>query len=162
MKREYILPFRERPVVISQGYEGPISHVKKGNCDYRYSLDFVLEPGTEVIAARSGTINRFANCIREAYYGLNPAQAFIGNYVEIRHEDETISHYQHLAGDSIQSLGLKRDQRIEQGQLIGRTGLSGWIGTYPHLHFMVYKFVGKNLQTKAVLFHDYHGPLLSQ
>ncbi len=163
---EYILPFPTRPVIITQGYDGPISHKRRGNLDYTHSLDFKLDTGTRILAAKGGVITLLWDRDSNFYTGLDPRQAFIGNFLEIRHEDGSFSHYQHLEKRSVQALGLQIGQQVEQGQPIGLTGLSGWIGPYPHLHFMVYrsrleklKGPSRHLETFPVSFQDYDGPL---
>ena len=89
-----------------------------------------------------------------------------GNLVELLHSDGSSARYEHLERGSASGLGIKPGDWIEQGQLIGKTGLSGWIGPYPHLHFMVYEsealgsaISARRVQSKPIGFADYDGPL---
>ena len=50
---EYQSPLRQADTRIDQGFEGSFSHVDAEN---RYALDFAVEPGTPVSAARAGTV----------------------------------------------------------------------------------------------------------
>ncbi len=142
--RLYRLPFDTglHPIRITQGYNGPFSHFEKSRFeDLRYCLDFGLPEGATVLAARSGRVNIIFNDQTDCYRGTNSAEiprGAMGNLLEIEHDDGTIGHYQHLMRDSM--FGMFEGARIAQGQPIARTGLSGWIGPDPHLHFMVYRY----------------------
>ena len=56
-----------------------------------------------------------------------------GNYIILTHGDGYQTLYGHLSAFSI-----KRGQSVSQGQVIGKSGSSGY-STGPHLHFGVYK-----------------------
>ena len=56
-------------------------------------------------------------------------QGGYGNVVQIKHHNERSTLYAHLS-----RIDVKKGQRIEQGQLIGAVGSTGW-STGPHLHF---------------------------
>lgn len=55
-----------------------------------------------------------------------------GNTIDIRHDDGSVTRYAHL-----QSIGVRRDQTVSEGQQIGKLGDSGNARglPYPHLHF---------------------------
>lgn len=59
------------------------------------------------------------------------SQGGYGNVVIIRHHGVYSTLYGHMQGFAS---GLKRGSRIEQGQLIGYVGSTGW-ATGPHLHY---------------------------
>jgi murein DD-endopeptidase MepM/ murein hydrolase activator NlpD len=52
-----------------------------------------------------------------------------GNVVIVRHTGNRETLYAHLS-----SIGVRKGQRVEQGQYIGAVGSTGW-STGPHLHF---------------------------
>jgi len=165
----YQIPFTRRPIAIIQGFGGPYSHKRiSPNIDLTYSIDFLLPLLTDVIASRQGTVARIYDRSRwfdeRAELGSFPLIA--GNLVELLHSDGSSARYEHLERGSASGLGIKPGDWIEQGQLIGKTGLSGWIGPYPHLHFMVYEsealgsaISARRVQSKPIGFADYDGPL---
>ncbi len=151
MSVEYRVPFdtSNSEVRISQGNNGPWSHFVqerelpgrpdvKAKTDLAYAVDFALPFGTLIRAARAGLV--FAVYVGSDYFyeGRDPN---IGNnipmgstnLVMIEHVDGTRGTYSHLSGEAM----VYRNQRIEVGEVIGRTGRSGWIGRIPHLHFQV-------------------------
>jgi murein DD-endopeptidase MepM/ murein hydrolase activator NlpD len=52
-----------------------------------------------------------------------------GNVVQLQHAANRMTVYAHLS-----RIDVRRGQKIEQGQLIGAVGATGW-ATGPHLHF---------------------------
>lgn len=68
------------------------------------------------------------------------ARSFIGNHVLIRHAEREYALYAHLVPGSLE---VEPEDRVEQGQVIGRCGHSGH-SSEPHLHF--------HLQDSADLF----------
>jgi murein DD-endopeptidase MepM/ murein hydrolase activator NlpD len=63
----------------------------------------------------------------------SPAIAGCGWYMEIRHDDGTVTRYCHLIRRPSVNIG----QRVAEGQVIGNAGRSGNAGA-PHLHFEVH------------------------
>ncbi len=82
-------------------------------------VDYVADPGTEIVATADGVI-------QEAAYGREP-----GRYVKIRHGGSYSSVYMHMS--RIHS-GIKRGVEVKQGQTIGYVGKSGNATGY-HLHY---------------------------
>lgn len=123
----YWLPFKNgTSAPITQGYNGSFSH--KG----LYCLDFDMEIGTEVYAARGGTVvsikeNSNSGCRHAGCKGKS-------NYIVICHDDGTMANYIHLKYNG--SL-VKEGQKVEAGELIGYSGNTGW-SSGPHLHFEVF------------------------
>lgn len=164
-KLGFILPIHLRPVDIMQGYHGPWSHkafeyiVK--NMTFRnddsYSLDFRVPYGTEVIAARSGIID--AAFTSDKYYEGTDieigAEIWTGQIRILTRDCKIINSHIGLVAP-----GITKGTRVRQGQYLGHTGKSGWVGPTPHLHFEV---VEGNLllrQSIPVRFNDYDGPLI--
>lgn len=163
----YILPFRDAPVCILQGYNGPVSHILTEiqiggtlfRMDDRFSLDFILPLGTEVIAAKKGRVLRAYDGSDKYYLGLELAkgQSTLVNSVSLFHDDGTATLYSHLAQGSV---GVQVNQQVEQGHPLARSGLSGWIGPEPHLHFAALRFARAGARrTFPVRFDNYHGSL---
>ncbi len=166
VREEFLLPFRTRPVHISQGYNGPYSHFayKRGEGifalteDYRYAVDFALPFGTEVFAARKGRVFIVVKESKEWYEGIDIERGLEvrSNFVILQHQGSA-SLYSHLKGESI---SVQTGQTTNQGTLLGRTGKSGWIGLVPHLHFAVLNTTVKGIEgALPIRFSDYSGPL---
>ena len=157
----HILPFVPKgPVEIFQGYNGPHSHFAftrgsgRISYDYRFGLDFKLPLGTEVIASKEGRIHYIINRSHSLYRGLDSEKGFYcsPNFLIVEHSDGLKSCYSHLDGSGI---FVEIGQKVKQGQPLAKTGLSGWVGPVPHLHFQVYH----RTQTFPVNFTNYFGQL---
>ncbi len=166
-KTGYILPIQNSNVRILQGYNGPVSHVllerRTGNSVYsqddRFSLDFAVPFKTEIVAAKAGIVRYVCDITDQYYKGLEIEQGFriLVNALSLTHKDGTATLYSHLAKGSAQ-VGV--GQYVEQGQLLAVTGMSGWIGPEPHLHFAALRYGDYGCRrTFPVEFDNYHGPL---
>ncbi len=82
-------------------------------------VDYVADPGTEIVATADGVV-------LEATYGRES-----GRYVKIRHGGSYSSVYMHMS--RIHD-GVKRGVEVKQGQTIGYVGKSGNATGY-HLHY---------------------------
>lgn len=126
---EYLLPLRQSPVRVDQGFGGGFSHDDEQN---RHALDFAADVGTSVLAARAGVVMQVesdfskAGLRREKYGGR-------ANFVRILHDDGTMALYAHLATDGVY---MRVGQQVQAGQRIGISGNTGFT-TGPHLHFVV-------------------------
>jgi len=114
---------------VTQGYNGTFSHTGPN----KYSIDWKMPEGTPVYAARGGTVVKVKD--DSATGGPSLKYDSFNNYVLIRHEDGTLGHYCHLQKGAC---GVKAGQLVHAGQLIGRSGNTGF-SSGPHLHFCVYK-----------------------
>lgn len=117
----------------------PVSHYEA----YNQSIDFLVPEGTDVLAAADGEIIEIV--IDNYQSGLTPEFSKFANLITIMHNgyNEEYSRYVHLAQDSL-SKGLKIGSKVRRGQIIAKTGQTGWTDR-PHLHFMVYKKAEKLL-----------------
>jgi len=124
---EYWLPYKEGTTyTVHQGYHGNYSHQDV------YALDFNMPIGTNVYAARGGIVT---DVKENSNVGCgNPSCKGKSNYVVINHDDGTFSNYVHLQMDGVL---VKVGDQIEIGQLIAKSGSTGW-SSGPHLHFEVY------------------------
>lgn len=82
-------------------------------------IDIVANSGTEVAAARSGTVT---------FSGWNGAYGYV---IYVEHPDGSESRYAHLS-----AYFLAAGAKVEQGQTIGLVGSTG-ASTGPHLHFEI-------------------------
>ena len=130
------LPFEAgRTVTVSQGFNGYFSHYS----DSRYAVDFPVDEGTTVVAARGGMVWRVkedsnSGCAEDTC-------ASQGNYVIIDHGDATFGYYYHLQQNG--ALVAAGDQ-VCVGQPIGKSGNTGF-SSGPHLHFGVEDLNGQTL-----------------
>jgi murein DD-endopeptidase MepM/ murein hydrolase activator NlpD len=124
---KYTFPFpKGKTYKILQGYNGSYSHNGPFS---RYAIDFYLEIGDTVTAARDGIVVG----VIEDYdvgYGSKEYRPF-ANFITLYHKDGTLSQYTHLKykgalvelGDTVSAL-----------QPIGLSGNTGF-SAGPHLHF---------------------------
>ncbi len=123
----YELPFpKGKNVKVYQGYNGTFSHQDQN------ALDFSMPDGTDVLAARGGTIvqivqNNTEACPREECKKYN-------NYVTVMHDDGTFAYYAHIQYNSVK---VKLGDKIKTGNIIASSGNVGWTNG-PHLHFVCF------------------------
>jgi murein DD-endopeptidase MepM/ murein hydrolase activator NlpD len=80
-------------------------------------VDYGAPTGTPVRSVGDGTVE------------FSGRQNGYGNVVVVQHGNERSTLYAHL-----NSIDVKKGQRVEQGQRVGAVGTTGW-STGPHLHF---------------------------
>ncbi len=112
----------------------------------RFAFDFDLPEGTPVLAARGGTV-ALANGSWPGDHCVSAAEAEDGgsvvlgnetNFVEIDHGDGTSALYLHLSEVSASiERKAKTGERVEQGEVLGLSGKTGFTQCVPHLHFQV-------------------------
>ena len=124
----YVFPFEHGTKhQITQGYDGAFTH----SGENQYALDFDLDTGTPITAARSGLIADVKQDSNRG--GSSAAYAQDANYILVWHEDGTFGNYVHLKkGGSLVKIG----DRVAAGQLLGYSGNTG-VSSGPHLHFDV-------------------------
>ncbi|MBE7437351.1 MAG: M23 family metallopeptidase [Spirochaetales bacterium] len=123
----YDLPYAPgKSYRVGQGYNGTFSHSDDFN---RYGLDFFMEEGEAVHAARGGIVIGAEG--RYTTGGITGGHK--PNYVRVLHDDGTVGIYLHLKpGGALVEVG----QKVKQGQLLGLSGNTGY-SSRPHLHFAV-------------------------
>ena len=150
----YTVPFKKRPIHIGQGFKGPTHRVwKEDKEDLVYSIDFLLPVGTPILAARSGKITRINTRNGKNYKGKDPKKGELAhrkwmNEIEILHGDGSYASYCHLKNAKP---AVRPNQRVEQGQLIGFSGNTGW-SSKPHLDFTVFRKNFKGYKIKSIKF----------
>ena len=117
------------------GYICPINGKSKKNITTGYygykghtGVDFACSAGTPVVAVKSGTV-----VTSTALRNSNGKYRSYGEYVVINHHDGTMTLYAHMLSGS---RTVSANQRVSQGQVIGKVGSTG-NSTGPHLHFEV-------------------------
>lgn len=99
---------------------GPRIHPVYGYRSCHTGIDIAVPTGTNIKAARSGTV---AEISRGGPYGLATL---------IAHGGGMTTFYAHQS-----SVRVKEGDRVEAGDVIGEVGTSGW-STGPHLHFEIH------------------------
>lgn len=131
-KRVYTLPFKSgQSFVIGQGFHGTFTH--SGNDEF--AVDFDLPIGTEVLAARDGTVVVVVDHFDRGGPDLSLREK--ANYVLVRHDDGTLGEYVHLKRDGAR---VKPGKVVRAGDLIGLSGDVGY-SRGAHLHFAVFRAV---------------------
>jgi murein DD-endopeptidase MepM/ murein hydrolase activator NlpD len=103
---------------ISSGFAMRV-HPISGKWKQHQGVDFAAAIGTPIRAAADGVIN-FAG-----------KQNGYGNVVIIKHWSSYSTAYAHM---SRFASGLKKGMKVNQGDVIGYVGMTGW-ATGPHLHY---------------------------
>jgi murein DD-endopeptidase MepM/ murein hydrolase activator NlpD len=124
---KYRLPFKAGTVVyVTQEPNGVLTTHK--DAMNRYAFDFGVPQGTPVFAVRAGTVIETRDSFKEGRISRELTEK--ANLVSILHSDGTFAQYVHLAP---QGVLVRPGERVEAGQMIGRSGRTGYAGG-PHLH----------------------------
>lgn len=144
--RPYRAPFAiARRFQISQAYP---SHRTHGDAASLYAVDIAMPVGSQIFAAREGTVIE----VTGKYYEGNadPGNAARANLIRILHPDGTMAIYAHLQWDTVR---VRPGQIVKRGEYIANSGNTGFT-TGPHLHFAVQKNNGLALTSVPVEFAD--------
>ena len=143
--RAYRAPFAvARKFRISQAFPSAMTHTTP---DSRYAVDFAMPIGTDVYAARGGTVVEVARTNYRGGFDTSRDGA-AANIVRILHADGTFAVYAHLNRSSIR---VQPGEVIERGQYIAESGDTGF-SSGPHLHFVVVLNRGLRLESVPVVF----------
>lgn len=140
----YLLPYKPGTAhMVMQAYNGDFTHMGDG----RYAIDWKMPTGTEICAARGGTVIE----VCDIYDGGGTTAYYLrrANYILIRHPDGTIAEYGH-----IQRGGAKftPGQQVQAREVIALSGNVGY-SQGPHLHFDLFIPVdGTRIKTIPVQF----------
>ena len=118
---------------VLQGYGSRFSHTGLE----QYAIDFKMDEGTPVHAARGGVVAR-----KEESHSRGCWEDGCGkyaNFLVILHDDDTTGEYYHLLKDGVL---VEIGDRVHTGQLVALSGNTGHT-TMPHLHFGVYRAVSR-------------------
>ncbi len=144
---EYVYPLSGTALQVEQGWGGVFSHHDLQN---HHAVDFAADIGTQVIAARAGTVMDIETDFERA--GLDTGNdASRANFVRIVHDDGTMALYAHLKPEGVL---VRVGQRVRKAEVIGLSGNTGFT-TGPHLHFAVQ--VNRGMQLQSIPFRMF-GP----
>jgi len=108
---------------VTQRPYGAFSHYGRA----LHAWDFAPLNGRFVAAMRAGVV-----AAHDLGLGQTPDQRLFGNYISIRHDDGTWSHYAHL---KTRTFRVRTGQRVEAGQILAEVGNSGYsFGRHVHVH----------------------------
>jgi hypothetical protein len=119
----------ERVFFLNRDFQYPLKHFQvssaygmrinpvTGQLGMHGGIDLAAPEGTEVYAAKSGTVTAL---------GEDP---ILGKYVIISHENNMVSLYGHLS-----SISASLNANVKSGSIIAKVGSTGQ-STGPHLHF---------------------------
>jgi len=82
-------------------------------------IDYAAPTGTPILASGDGRVQAASKSSAN------------GNYIVVQHGEQFTTKYLHL---SRFARGVRKGSRVEQGQVIGYVGSTGW-ATGPHLHY---------------------------
>lgn len=134
---------------ISQAYPYAITHT---TADSQHAVDIAMPIGTDVYAARGGTVIDVASTNFRG--GLDTSQQGAqANVIRILHDDGTYAIYAHLNWNSIR---VRPGDLVQRGQYIADSGNTGF-STGPHLHFAVIRNAGMRLESVPVVFEGPDG-----
>ena len=120
--------------------------------DSEYAVDFAMPVGTQVVAARDGTVFDVA---ATNFEGGPDAERYadLANLVRILHDDGTFAVYAHLNRSTIR---VSPGDRVVAGEYIADSGNSGF-SSGPHLHFAVQRNTGMRVESLPVRFRTAGG-----
>lgn len=104
---------------ISSGFTPRRFHPIQQRWKAHNGVDYAAPTGTPIMATASGTVK------------FSGWQNGYGNFVEIQHHSGYSTAYAHL---SRFASGVRVGQKVQQGDVIGYVGATGW-ATGPHLHY---------------------------
>lgn len=142
----YALPYKEGASFrVIQGYFSKFTHKE------RAALDFNMNRGTNITAAREGVVVRVKEDGERG--GLNKKYRPFGNNIVIQHADGSRAGYWHLQHDgALVAVG----DTVMKGQVIALSGKTGYAAV-PHLHFLVWTSKNGQWQQVATRFQTSKG-----
>lgn len=135
---------------------GSLEEIRQGKA--HGGIDFVVNGSgvgkINIIASKSGVVvyPTDSSQINFEDNGTKTDGGGWGNHVKIKHADGTYTNYAHLSKGSITVMA---GDVVEQGQVIGKLGHSGF-STGPHLHFEIYNV--NNVRIDPEPFIDFNNP----
>jgi len=96
------------------------------------SVDYDAPEGTPIYAAADGIVMAIKD--ESNIGGLDQKFEEYGNYIELLHDNNEVSEYEHIR---FRSAKVKIGDKVKTGEIIAEVGNTGW-SACSHLHFMVY------------------------
>lgn len=151
----YVLPWPTAgDVAVSQSISDSSNLTHTPSSLMEYAVDFALPEGTPVIASRRGKVSSIHD--GETAYGGQEYRNN-ANFVIVDHKDGTYTLYLHL-----QKVVVDEGDEVQQGELMGYSGKTGWTYGRPHLHFQVQARGDGFGQSIPFCFSDVPGGIPSQ
>lgn len=126
--------------LVGQGYLEFPTH------ENQYAIDWSMPEETPIHAVRAGVVTEVVDSFSKG--GLIEELKPKGNFVRIRHDDNSRALYYHLAQNGAK---VKVGEKVKEGQRIALSGNTGFSAT-PHLHFMVEALVNGAYVSVPVLY----------
>ena len=156
----YRLPFENVPgwTVGKGNFDDPGAHHDIGQA-FAWDFNFPIPDGAKILAARAGTvIDSRANATKVLPPKVNDQLWGPGNYVVIRHADETIGAYDHMHPNTVR---VQAGQYVDQGAWIGNVGKTGSTsGGVVHLHFECHTWLTVGSTGPGTVVNNKAGPSL--
>jgi len=133
-KNKYLYPIEITSKVRITSNESP-AHVGR----LKHAVDFIIPEGTLIKASKDGIV---VDIKQDSNIG-GPDESFdkFGNYIEIKHEGDEHSIYEHIQKNGAL---VKIGDKVNVKQDIARSGNTGYMAHLgPHLHFDVHKYIGQ-------------------
>lgn len=134
---------------ISQAFGGAATHNDQAN---QFAVDLVMPVGTQIYAARAGTVVEVAYQHYASGIDLE-RDGPRANIIRILHEDGTMALYAHLDRSSAR---VRAGDKVQEGQYIANSGNTGF-SSGPHLHFAVMRNAGLGLVSVPFQFRGAEG-----
>ena len=129
---------------VTQAFPVSVTHTTP---DSAYAVDIAMPIGTDIYAARDGTVFDVSSTNYRG--GLDTSRdGAQANLVRILHDDGSIAVYAHLNWNTIR---VRPGDRVKRGEYIADSGNTGFT-TGPHLHFAVMLNRGRRLESVPVVF----------
>ncbi len=129
---------------VSQAFPDAVTHTTP---DSRYAVDIAMPVGTDIFAARSGTV--FDVSAKNFKGGTDALRdVSLANIVRILHDDGTYAVYAHL---NLNSVRVQVGDHVQRGEYIADSGNTGF-SSGPHLHFVVVKNAGMLMDSLPIEF----------
>lgn len=135
------LPYPEGRKYKINTLPGDGEHQKIWNAEE--AIDFGLPKGEKIAASAGGEVIAIKDDSTSGGCGEGFKDA--ANYMVIKIAKDQTIRYMHLDYHSVRDLGIKLHDKVEAGQVIGRSGNTGWVCGGAHLHIVLEKLCGNRV-----------------
>jgi murein DD-endopeptidase MepM/ murein hydrolase activator NlpD len=138
---------------VSQAFPTSVTHT---TADSRFAVDIAMPVGTDIYAARSGTVVEVAGTNYRGGFDTT-REGGEANLVRILHDDGTFAVYAHLNWNSIR---VRPGDTVQRGEYIADSGNTGF-SSGPHLHFAIVRNRNLRLDSEPFFFEGPNGSEVS-